>query len=137
KVYGADLPTLTASYSGFVNGDTPANLHIQPTLSTTAAASSDTGAYAITASGALDPDYTISYVGGILTVSPATLTVSANNLTRPQGEVNPTLTYSLSGLVNGDTASAVSGAPSLSTTATIASPNGQYPIAITVGTLSD
>ena len=135
KTYGARLPTLTASYSGFVNGDTPANLHTQPTLGTTATAASDTGAYVITASGALDPDYTISFVGGILTVSPATLTVSADDLTRPQGEINPPLTYTLSGLVNGDTASVVSGAPSLSTTATIDSPNGQYPITIAVGTL--
>ena len=39
-------------------------------------------------------------------------------------------------MVNGDTAGVVSGTPSLSTTATIVSPNGQYPIAITAGTLS-
>src|SRR5208337_4721503 len=103
KVYGAVLPTLTASYSGFVNGDTAASLETQPTLSTIATATSDTGTYAITASGAVDPDYTISYVSGILTVSPATLTVVADNLTRPEGDANPPLTYSLFGLVNGDT----------------------------------
>ena len=40
KVYGAALPTLTASYSGFVNGDTSASLTTQPTLTTTATASS-------------------------------------------------------------------------------------------------
>src|SRR5208337_4024506 len=118
KVYGAELPTLTASYSGFVNGDSAASLGTQPTLKTTATAHSDTGAYAITVSDAIDPDYTISYVGGTLTVSPATLTVTANDLTRLRGEANPPLTYSLSGLVNGDSTS------------------GQYPIAITVGNLS-
>ena len=32
KVYGAALPTLTASYTGFVNGDTSASLTTQPTL---------------------------------------------------------------------------------------------------------
>src|SRR5208337_3489385 len=136
KVYGAELPTLTASYSGFVNGDSAASLGTQPTLKTTATAHSDTGAYAITVSDAIDPDYTISYVGGTLTVSPATLTVTANDLTRLRGEANPPLTYSLSGLVNGDTTSVVSGTPILSTTATIVSPSGQYPIAITVGNLS-
>ena len=136
KVYGAELPALTASYSGFVNGDTSASLTTQPTLTTTATAHSDTGAYAVTASGAVDPDYTISYVGGTLTVSPATLTVTANDLTRPPGEANPPLTYTFSGLVNGDTASVVSGTPILSTTATILSPAGQYPITIAVGTLS-
>ena len=64
KVYGAALPTLTASYSGFVNGDTAANLTTQPTLTTTATASSHVAAtYAITASGAVDPDYTITLRG--------------------------------------------------------------------------
>ena len=56
KVYGAALPTLTASYSGFVNGDTSASLTTQPTLTTTATAASHVAGnpYAITASGAVD-----------------------------------------------------------------------------------
>ena len=136
KIYGAQLPTLTASYSGFVNGDTPANLHTQPIIGTIATAGSDTGLYAITASGALDPDYTISYIAGTLTVSSATLTVTADDKTRPEGEINPPLTYTFFGLVNGDTTSVISGTPDLSTTATIESPNGQYPITIATGTLS-
>ena len=134
-IYGAGLPTLTVSYSGFVNGDTPSNLHVQPTVSTTATAASDTGTYAITASGALDPDYTISYVGGTLNVTPANLNVVADNLTRPEGQANPPLTYTISGFVNGDTISVVSGAPILSTTATIVSPDGQYPITVAIGSL--
>src|SRR6185437_3126632 len=36
KVYGAALPTLPASYSGFVNGDTATSLTAQPSLTTTA-----------------------------------------------------------------------------------------------------
>ena len=220
KVYGAELPTLTASYSGFVNGDTPANLDTGATLSTTATASSDTGVYSIIVSGAVDRDYaisfvdgtmtvtaasltitadnqtkvygaalptltasrtrasstatprpvwalyphsarrqprqqrclgqplrhhasdavdsnyTISYVSGTLTVTPATLSVVADNLSRPEGYANPPLTYTIFGLVNGDTTSVVSGSPILSTTATTASFDGQYPITITVGTLN-
>ncbi len=64
KVYGAALPTLTASYVGFVNGDTSASLTSQPSLTTTATATSHVSGspYSITASGASDPDYTISYV---------------------------------------------------------------------------
>ncbi|OYV74139.1 MAG: hypothetical protein B7Z74_02775, partial [Deltaproteobacteria bacterium 21-66-5] len=85
KVYGAALPTLTASYSGFVNGDTAASLTTQPTPATTATASSPVSGspYPITASGAADPNYTISYVPGALTVMPAptsiTLSASANS----------------------------------------------------------
>ena len=136
KVYGAALPTLTVSYSGFVNGDTVANLTTQPTLGSTATASSDTGTYAITASGAVDSNYTISYVNGTLTVTPATLTIAADNLARLEGQANPPLTYTIFGLVNGDTTSVVGGTPILSTTATIASFDGLYPITITVGTLN-
>ena len=71
KVYGATLPTLTASYSGFVNGDTSASLTTQPTLTTTATAGSQSQAArtASRASGAVDTDYSISYVAGSLTVT--------------------------------------------------------------------
>jgi hypothetical protein len=74
-VYGAPLPPLTASYSGFVNGDTPASLTTAPALSTTATATSPPGTYAITVGGAVDPNYTISYASGTLTIAPAPVTV--------------------------------------------------------------
>ena len=79
KAYGAALPTLTVSYSGFVNGDNANNLSTQPTVTTTANASSQVGGYVITASGAVDPDYTISYVGGSLSVTATALTITADN----------------------------------------------------------
>ncbi|OYV76000.1 MAG: hypothetical protein B7Z74_00780 [Deltaproteobacteria bacterium 21-66-5] len=138
KVYGAALPTLTASYSGFVNGDTPASLTTAPTLSTTATAGSHVSGspYAIAASGAADADYTISYVPGALTVTPATLTVHANDASKAEGAANPTFTDTISGFVSGDSASVVSGAASLSTTATTTSLVGSYPITAAVGTLA-
>ena len=60
------MPTLTASYTGFVNDDTFASLTTQPTLTTTATAGSPVAGnpYVITASGAVDSDYSISYVIG-------------------------------------------------------------------------
>jgi probable HAF family extracellular repeat protein len=88
KVYGAPLPTLTASYSGFVNGDTPASLTTQPSLNTTATAFSDVGSYLITASGASDPDYAISYADGTMTITPdgttTTVTSSLSSLSAGQ-----------------------------------------------------
>ena len=138
KVYGAALPTLTASYSGFVNGDTSASLTTQPTLTTTATASSHVAGspYTITASGAVDSDYSISYVVGSLTVTAAPLTITANNQTKVYGAALPTLTASYSGFVNGDTANVVSGAPKLTTKATTKSGVGTYSIAIAAGKLS-
>ena len=77
KPYGAALPPLTAGYSGLVNGDTASSLTTQPTLSTTATASSAVGSYPINVSGAVDPNYNISYVQGTLTVVAATTAVSS------------------------------------------------------------
>ena len=131
NVYGSALPTLTASYSGFMNGDTPASLTTQPTLSTTAAASSQVSGnpYAITASGAADSDYSISYVSGNLTVTAAPLTITADNQTEVYGAALPTLTASYSGFVNGDTSASLTTQPTVTTTATASSPVGIYDIA--------
>jgi hypothetical protein len=124
KAYGAALPTLTASYSGFVNSDTSSSLTTQPNLVTTATAASSVagGPYTITASGAVDTNYTIGYVSGTLTVNPVTLTITANSLSKAYGAAVPTLTASYSGFVNGDTASSLTTAPALATNATASSP---------------
>jgi hypothetical protein len=81
-------------------------------------------------------DYTPVSASVTLTVRKATLTVSATNVTRPFGAANPTLTYSLSGFVNHDYASVVSGTATLTTSATASSPPGTYAIVAAAGTLS-
>lgn len=65
-------PTLTASFAGFVNGDTAASLATPVSLSTTATTASPVGTYPITASAATSPNYTITFVGGTLTVDLST-----------------------------------------------------------------
>jgi uncharacterized protein (TIGR03437 family) len=71
------------------------------------------------------------------TVSKVVVTVTANNLTKVYGAAVPGLTYGITGFVNGETqASATTGAPSLTTTATAASPAGSYPITAAQGTLA-
>src|SRR5206468_1323016 len=62
----ASVPQLTASYSGFVNGDTPASLITPVALSTSATSSSDVGAYDILVNGATNPNYDITPVKGTL-----------------------------------------------------------------------
>ncbi len=132
-VYGAALPTLTASYSGFVNGDTSASLTTQPTLSTTATAGSHVSGspYTITASGAADSNYSISYVSGALSVTPAPLTITADNQAKVYGAGLPALTASYSGFVNGDTSASLATQPTVSTTATAASHVSGSPYTIT------
>jgi arabinogalactan endo-1,4-beta-galactosidase len=88
------------------------------------------GAYTLTASAA-----GFSIVSAIVIVSYPVLTVTASNATRSYGAANPALTYTVTGFVNGDNSSILTGAPTLSTTAGTASPVATYPIAISAGTL--
>ena len=69
KPYGAATPALTASYQGFVNGDTAARLNTPAVLSTPATAGSLAGRYAISVSGATSDNYTITFAAGTLTVT--------------------------------------------------------------------
>jgi hypothetical protein len=142
RVYGATNPPLTASYSGFVNGETTDVVSGSPSLSTTATPGSPvTGsAYSITVGqGTLSAaNYSFNFVSGSLTVTKATLTVTADNKSRAYGATNPPLTASYSGFVNGETTDVLSGSPSLSTTATPASTvaGAPYPVTPTQGTLN-
>jgi polygalacturonase len=70
------------------------------------------------------------------TVSAATLTVAAQPASRTFDTANPAFTYTITGYVNGDTSSVVSGAATLTTTAVRSSPAGMYPIMAAQGTLS-
>ncbi len=82
--YGGTAPTITPLYSGFENGDGASSFTGQPTCSTTATrASSVSGTpYASTCSGAVDANYTISYVPGVVTVTaPLTITASSPAMT--------------------------------------------------------
>ncbi|MGD1108379.1 MAG: MBG domain-containing protein, partial [Terracidiphilus sp.] len=72
-----------------------------------------------------------------IVVNKAALTVTANNATRAYGLANPTLIVRYSGFVNGDTfATAVTGSPSVTTTAVATSLPGSYPIVPSQGTLA-
>ncbi|RKR82285.1 gliding motility-associated-like protein [Mucilaginibacter gracilis] len=128
KVYGAANPTLAVTYSGFVNSDDATKLTTQPTIATTATASSAVGTYPITATGAASANYSISYTAATLTVTQAPLVITANNISRNYGQPNPTLTVTYTGLVNGDTNNSLSTQPTITTTATITSLPGTYPI---------
>lgn len=71
-------------------------------------------------------------------VAKAALTVKANDISFPFKSATqlPSLTFSYVGFVNGDSSSAVTGAPVLSTTATATSLVGPYPITVAPGTLA-
>ena len=126
RTYGSLLASLLPAFdfSGFVNGDSAAALSAQPTLATSATTASGVGTYSISASGASAQNYAISYAPGTLSNTPASL-ITADNASRLYGSPNLAFTDSVSGLVNGDTAAAVSGL-TIKTTATAASNVGSY-----------
>ncbi|MGB9031388.1 MAG: putative Ig domain-containing protein, partial [Acidobacteriaceae bacterium] len=83
------------------------------------------GAYTLTASFTPSDavDYKTNTATSPLTVTGATLTVSANNASRVYGTANPTFTGTITGQQNGDTFT-----ESFTTTATTLSNVGTYPI---------
>jgi filamentous hemagglutinin family protein len=62
------------------------------------------------------------------TINPAVLTVTANDVTKPYGSLNPTFSATYTGLGTGDTPSSLNGTLQFSTTANTLSPLGLYPI---------
>lgn len=133
RSYGATNPVFTASYSGFVNGQTAGSGTVSgtPALASSAATNSPVGDYAILVGrGTMDSqDYSLTFTQSTLTVTQAVLTVTPASFNRAYGQANPTFTGTLSGVMNNDNISA-----NYSTTATASSPVGAYPI---TATLSD
>src|SRR5207244_1579072 len=76
-------------------------------------AGENVGSYAITQGTlAVNTDYVLHFTGKTLTVTPATLQVTADAQTKLFGESDPTLTYTTSGFRFADTAAGVlSGQP--------------------------
>jgi hypothetical protein len=136
---GGTLPVLTYRITGFVNGDTQTTAVTgTPVLTTTATSTSPVGSYPIdVAIGTLAAaNYVIDLKDGTLKIKDATLILATPDVTITYGSPIPTLTYTLSGFVNGDTqATASTGAPTVSTTATATSTVGSYPITVSIGTL--
>ena len=136
--YGGATPAFSVTYSGFQNTEGPWMLSGAQSFTTAANSSSAVGTYPVTASvGTLAANnYTFAFTPGVITVNPAALKVTADNISMKMGTAVPTLTYTVKGLVNGDTAAtATTGSPALTTTATSTSAAGNYPIAATLGTM--
>ncbi len=107
---------------------------------TTSGTISGVGQCSITASAPGGTSGNTTYSPASLTQSfniyPASLQVTAASPTIKYGASIPPLTYLITGYVNGEQPSVVSGAPALSTTATATSIPGTYPITVGTGTLT-
>lgn len=127
-IYGDNPPQYTVSYNGFVLGENQNNLTNFPTITCNATATSNVGNYIITPSGAQSDNYTFTYQIGTLTIQKRSLSVIPNDASRTYGSNNPTFTFSYQGFVNGNTEYNISVKPTATTTATIRSDVGSYPI---------
>ncbi|MGD0482622.1 MAG: choice-of-anchor D domain-containing protein [Terracidiphilus sp.] len=103
---------------------------------TTSGTTTGAGMCAITASAPANSTYSAASVTQSFSISPAVIKVTAASPTITYGASIPTLAYSLSGFVNNDPTSVVSGTAALSTTATATSNAGSYAITVATGTLS-
>ena len=109
--YATTPPTITPSYTGFENNDSASSLATSPICSITATGPFTVASlpYATSCAGASDPNYTISYSPGSMTVTPAPIAVSVSGNQANQGPPNfagavsapPGVTVDTSGLTCG------------------------------------
>jgi hypothetical protein len=133
----ATVDTAGATLNGVLNGD-------QVTLNTTNVSATFTSpnvgisvpvtVTGLSLSGTGSTNYVLQQPTGLsASITPAPLTLIANDQTMLAGAAVPTLTFSAIGLQGSDTTSVLTTQPTLTTTATSSSPAGTYPINITGG----
>ena len=126
--YGDSVPTISPSYSGLKNSDGPGAIDTAPTCTTSYTDGTSAGASTTTScSGASDINYSFTYSSGSVTVNKVTLTITASSHSVNTGASVPSVTASYSGFVNSETSSALSTAPTCTTTYTASSTAGNYP----------
>jgi hypothetical protein len=144
RTYGDSTPafSITLASGTLAAGDSLASLGTPTFGFDNVGDGVNVGSYRINVSGLANGNYAISYATGsnrgLLTIEPATLTVTANDKSRDYGDSNPLFDATITGFKNGETlaTSGVTGSPSCTTTATSASGVGTYPIACALGTLA-
>jgi hypothetical protein len=120
RIYGAANPKFTDAVIDALNGDT-----FSESFSTSATATSPVMSYTIVpaVTGAAAANYNPILKNGTLTVTPAGLTVAANDAVRTYGAANPQFTGTVTGALNGE-----SFIETFTTAATQTSPVAAYSI---------
>ena len=124
--YGASAPGVTPSYEGFVNGDSASSLGTAPPARRPSRRPARWATTTPSCSGAVDPNYSISYVNGTDVVDPAPITITASSGMAVYGSAPPSVTPIVSGLQNGEDSSVLGSALTCTTDAVSSSPVGSY-----------
>jgi gliding motility-associated-like protein len=139
KIYGealsGGLNSILFTATGLQNGETVGSITL--TYDAGSAATDNAGSYtgkiipsAVVGGTFVADNYTIVYIPGDLTVTPAPLTITADDATKNYGAANPVLKVTYSGFVNGESEAQLTKLSTISTTATIESDGGKYPIKV-------
>ena len=124
RAYGS--PAFTVSASSSLGSSYPVTIAVQSgpaTISGNTVTLTGVGTVVLKASQAGDAQYSPATATQSFQVTPAPLTVTANNATRVYGAANPVFSGTVIGAVNGDTFT-----ETFTTTATASSNPGTYPI---------
>ncbi len=132
------------SYTGLVNGETSAVLDGIISYAGTSRGAIQAGTYSLTPSGLNSSNYAITYTNGTLTVAKALATVTAESPTYTYtGLARQASTFTVSGLVNGESASVLTGitvsgggTQAGSYTTTAAGSSNNYDLSFVSGTLT-
>ena len=119
KTYGNTDPTLTATITGTVEGDTIA-------FSLSREAGETVGTYPITVTLGNNPNYEVTPTNGTFTINKRPATITADNVSKTYGDTDPTLTATVVGSVEGD-------AIAFSLSRAEGENAGTYPITVTPG----
>lgn len=131
KVYGSQNPAFTIDYYGLKNDEAAPAWSKTPTFQTEATQSSSVGKYEIKAVNCVPVNYDLGEItAGTLTITPAPLTIKANDATRQYYSDDPNFGYTCNGFVNGENEEVLSPKPALTTTANRSSGVGTYPIKV-------
>ena len=130
KIYGSQNPVFMLEYHGLKNNEIEPEWTTKPTFKTEATKTSSVGQYVVSAINGVAVNYDLEIDDGTLTVTPAQLTIKANDTTKKYYSDNPTFSYSCSGFVNEDDKNVLTLEPTLSTSATLSSNVGAYDIEV-------
>ena len=127
-VYGTAGPAISSTITGYVNGEDATVLAAGPACLPNTNGTTDVGTYGSTCAGVSAANYVIDYVPGVVSVSPAPLTIRASDATRTVGAANPAFTAIAEWFVAGDGWADLHGTLRFSTVAKGTSAPGQYDI---------
>ncbi len=131
KVYGETNPEFSINYTGFLNNDNVSNI-TEPTISCVANGTTAVGDVPITLSGGSAENYDLTLNNGTLSITKATLTVTANDTSKVYGETNPEFSINYIGFLNNDNVSNIT-EPTISCVANGTTAVGDVPITLSGG----